>query len=93
MSALGFCRECGNMIQKHYHYCPFCGDPQKGVPETDVRPPASPRINDPVTRTQGYLFRLNKLEQRLNRLDDELDTLLERHPTPDPVVTAAEITP
>ena len=94
MSALGFCRECGNMIQKHYRYCPFCGDRQGQPDRPVVRAPSRPaRKTDPVSRTKGYLARLCQLERRLSLLDQELDELTGQ-PTPaDPAGVSREITP
>ena len=78
MSALGFCRECGNLFQKHYHYCPFCGKKQ-GDP-----PGEAERIAQPAARKgakavrEAYLERLTKLEKRLRLMDEELDAFIVR---------------
>ncbi len=94
MSALGFCRECGNMIQRHYHYCPFCGDRQGQAPVPPGEMPRPSRQEDPVTRARGYLDRLSRLENRLILLDRELDSLIDRRASSDPPpVSAAATTP
>jgi hypothetical protein len=82
MSALGFCRECGNLIQKHYHYCPFCGDRQGYVPEPAAEKFRTHPRPDPVTRTRDFLARLDGLSQKLALLDRELDELVEKRPSP-----------
>jgi hypothetical protein len=81
MSALGFCRECGNMIQKHYHYCPFCGDRQGREPVAVGA--ARPRKAGYATRTRGYLDRLQHLDERLSLIDRELNEFIARPRTPD----------
>ncbi len=94
MSALGFCRECGNMIQKHYRYCPFCGDRQEPPREQPtVRAALPARRADPVTRARMYLERLNSLERRLIQLDRELDELTALPAPADPALLSREITP
>jgi hypothetical protein len=94
MSALGFCRECGNMIQKHYRYCPFCGDrqePPRDHPTVYTAPVV--RRADPVTRARVYLERLLNLQRRLDELDRDLVEFTSQTAPADSDLLTRKITP
>jgi hypothetical protein len=94
MSALGFCRKCGNMIQKHYRFCPFCGDRQWAPADpANMAHHAPPAKTDPVSRTKNYLARLCRLDRKLSQLDRELEALFDAPAPADPAEVIREITP
>jgi hypothetical protein len=78
MSALGFCRECGNLFQKHYNYCPFCGNKQREPGETEETDQTLPKKGAKAVR-EAYLERLVCLEKRLSLIDQELDAFIVHH--------------
>ncbi len=75
MGALGFCRECGNLFQKNYHYCPFCGNKQRSPGETEETERPLPKKGAKAVR-EAYLERLVSLEKRLSLMDQELDAII-----------------
>jgi hypothetical protein len=77
MSALGFCRECGHLYQKHYSYCPFCGNKNRDFGEADETVERAVKKGAKAVR-EAYLNRLIQLEKRLGLLDRELDTFIVR---------------
>jgi hypothetical protein len=82
MSALGFCRECGNLFQKHYRYCPFCGtrNRQGESGDGDAEPASQPVSKKGAKAVrQAYIERLTRLEKRLSLMDQELDAFIVHH--------------
>jgi len=82
MSALGFCRECGNLFQKHYRFCPFCGTPNRqgeaGGGDSE-RPSQPPQKKGAKAVREAYIERLARLEKRLSLIDQELDAFMVHH--------------
>lgn len=75
MNTVTICQTCGNIIRRHYRYCPFCGNKK----QDDER--LEDMVNDSFAkiekvRTVNYLSRLNKLADRLATLEKELDALV-----------------
>jgi hypothetical protein len=78
MSALGFCRECGNLYQRHYHYCPFCGNKRRDDDQAEDTTVIPARKGAKAVRME-YLERLACLEKRLSLIDQELDAFIVHH--------------
>lgn len=77
MGALGFCRECGNLFQKHYHFCPFCGNPNRSEENGEAGRREQPEAKKGAKAVrEAYLERLTKLEKRLYLMDQELDAFI-----------------
>ena len=73
------CVSCGNTIDPHYRYCPFCGNRKPPAPPLGKMLDGTFQKIEKV-RLKNYLLRLGTLEHTLETLATELDRFVASKP-------------
>jgi len=75
MKSVGFCSQCGGLLEKGFLFCPYCG--RELAEKTSAEELLGPSLDKLVNvAAKNSLCRLDTCRQALNTLEKELDDFL-----------------
>lgn len=75
MKTVTFCKQCGNVLNCEFRFCPFCGNRHQNREMSDIIDKSFADLGKVQSRWQ--LRQLNKLEKRLEKIEAEINFFLQ----------------